>query len=83
MGKNLVLYWNCWNCHIGNAGLVILVILYFVTRFLTPITDGRPLSINNIGMITEIFQFIFIGITIYILARQKGKAFEQKEHWNN
>ena len=69
--------------YIGIAGTVILVILSMITRFLTPITDGKPLSINNIELIPEIFQLIFIGITIYILARQKGIAFEQKEHWNN
>jgi hypothetical protein len=65
--------------YIGIAGTAILIILYFATRFPTPITDGRPLPTNNLGIATEIFQFIYIGITVYILARQKGLALEQKE----
>lgn len=65
--------------YIGICGTIILIAMYFVTRAPTPITGGRALSVNALGIATEIFQFVYIGITVYILARQKGLTTEQKE----
>jgi hypothetical protein len=65
--------------YVGIGGTIILIVMYFVTRAPTPITGGRALSVNALGIATEVFQFIYIGITVYILARQKGLTTEQKE----
>ena len=62
MGKDVVLHWNWWHYR--------TIIIYFVTRFSTPITEGRALRINSMGIVIEIFQFIYIGLTAYILTRQ-------------
>jgi hypothetical protein len=56
--------------YIGIGGTIVLIIIYFVTRVPNPITEGRALQINSIGIATEIFQFIYIGITIFILTRK-------------
>lgn len=65
--------------YIGIAGTIILIIMYFATRIPNPIIGGRALPINNIGIATEIFQFIYVGITAYIVTKPKRDALAQKE----
>jgi hypothetical protein len=43
--------------------------MYFITRVPNPITNRAGL-ISSMGIVTEIFQFIYIGITTYIVTRQ-------------
>ena len=62
--------WGKMWYYIGIGGTIVLIIIYFVTRFSTPITEGRALRINSMGIVIEIFQFIYIGLTAYILTRQ-------------
>jgi hypothetical protein len=38
--------------YIGIGGTIVLIILYFVTRFPTPITEGRALRINSTKSLT-------------------------------
>ena len=64
--------------YIGIAGTIVLIIMYFITRVPNPIT-ARALSINSMGILIEIFQFIYIGITAYIVARQGIIEPKQKE----
>jgi peptidoglycan/LPS O-acetylase OafA/YrhL len=64
--------------YIGIAGTIVLIILYFITRVPNPITT-RALPINSMGMVIEIFQFIYVGITTYIVARQGRIEPKQKE----
>ena len=52
--------------------------MYFITRVPNPIT-ARALPINSMGMVIEIFEFIYIGITAYILVRQGRIEPKQKE----
>ena len=65
--------------YIGIGGTTVLIIIYFVTRFSTPITEGRALRINSMGIVIEIFQMIYIGLTAYILTRQGRITNDQKE----
>jgi len=65
--------------YIGIGGTIVLIIIYFVTRFSTPITEGRALRINSMGIVIEIFQMIYIGLTAYILTRQGRITNDQKE----
>jgi uncharacterized membrane protein HdeD (DUF308 family) len=71
--------WGRMWYYVGIDRTIILIVMYFVTRAPTPITGGRALSVNTPGIASEVFQFIYIGITVYILARQKGLTTEQKE----
>ena len=64
--------------YVGIAGTIVLIIMYFVTRVPNPIT-ARALPINSMGIIIEIFQFIYIGLTAYIVARQGRMEPKQKE----
>jgi hypothetical protein len=64
--------------YIGIAGTIVLIIMYFITRVPNPIT-ARALPINSMGIAIEIFQFIYIGITAYIVARQGRIETKQKE----
>jgi hypothetical protein len=58
--------------YIGIAGAVVLIILWTVTRVPNPITEGRALPINEIGVAIEIFQIAYIAITAIILAKERG-----------
>jgi hypothetical protein len=64
--------------YIGIAGTIVLIVLYFITRVPNPITT-RALPINSMGMVIEIFQFIYVGITAYIVAGQGRIEPKQKE----
>jgi hypothetical protein len=46
--------------YIGIGGTMVLMILHIMTRVSNPITSGRALTINGIGIATEIFQAAFI-----------------------
>jgi hypothetical protein len=63
--------------YIGIAGTVILIILWTVTRAPNPITEGRALPINEIGITIEVFQIAYIVITAIILAKEKGRRTPQ------
>ena len=54
--------------YIGTAGTAILIILWTITRAPNPITEGRALPINEIGIAIEVFQIAYIVITAIILA---------------
>src|ERR671933_469288 len=64
--------------YIGIAGTIVLIIMYFITRVPNPIT-ARALQVNSMGIAIEIFQFIYIGITAYIIARQGRIETKQKK----
>ena len=63
--------------YIGIAGTIVLIIMYFITRVPNPIT-ARALPISSIGILIEIFEFIYIGITAYIVARQRRISLSKK-----
>ena len=58
--------------YIGIAGTVILIILWTVTRVLNPITEGRALPVNEIGIAIEVFQVAYIAMTAIILVEERG-----------
>ena len=61
--------------YIRIAGTVILIILWTVTRVPNPITEGRALPINEIGVAIEVFQIVYIVITAIIIAKERaGRA---------
>jgi hypothetical protein len=74
----MVKKWGRTWYYIGIAGTIILIIMYFITRVPNPIT-ARALPVNSMGIIIEIFQFIYIGITAYIVTRQGRIEPKQKE----
>ena len=64
--------------YIGIAGTIVLIVMYFITRVPNPITN-RALPINSMGIVIEVFQFIYIGITAYVVARQGRIEPKQRE----
>jgi hypothetical protein len=64
--------------YVGIAGTLVLIIMYIITRAPNPIT-ARALPVNSMSIAIEIFQFIYIGITAYIVARQGRIEPKQKE----
>jgi hypothetical protein len=64
--------------NIGIAGTIVLIIMFFITRVPNPITS-RALPINSMGILIEIFQFTYIGVTANIVARQGRIEAKQKE----
>ena len=74
----MVKKWGRTWYYIGIAGTIVLIIMYFITRVQNPITN-RAVPINSMGILIEVFQFIYIGITAYILTRQGRIEPKQKE----
>ena len=74
----MVKKWGRTWYYIGIAGTIVLIIMYFITRVQNPITN-RAVPINSMGLLIEVFQFIYIGITAYIVARQGRIEPKQKE----
>ena len=64
--------------YIGIAGTIVLIIMFFITRVPNPITT-RALPVNSMSILIEIFQFLYVGITGYIVARQGRIEPERKE----
>jgi hypothetical protein len=64
---------------IGIGGTIVLIIIWAITRVPNPITGGRALPINTMSIITELFEFAFIIITIIIVTRQERITPKQKE----
>jgi hypothetical protein len=65
--------------YIGIGGTILLMILYLVTRVPNPITNGRALTINGIGIATEVFQVAFIIATALIIFKERRVNTDQKE----
>jgi len=60
--------------YVGMGGTVVLIIIWTITRFPNPITEGRGLSINSMSIITELFEFAFVIITaIIIISKERTK----------
>jgi hypothetical protein len=74
----MVKKWGYIWYYIGIAGTIVLIIMFFITRVPNPITT-RALPINSMGIVIEIFEFIYIGITAYIVSRQGRIEPKQKE----
>ena len=74
----MVKQWGRTWYYIGIAGTIVLIVMYFITRVPNPITN-RAAPINSMGVLIEVFQFIYIGITVYILARQGRIETRQRE----
>jgi hypothetical protein len=56
---------------IGIGGTIVLMVLYAITRVPNPITGGRALSINEIGVATMVLEAGYLGITALIIYQKK------------
>lgn len=65
--------------YIGIGGTILLMILYLATRVPNPITNGRAIPINGIGIATEFFQAAFIIATALIIFKERRVNTDQKE----
>jgi hypothetical protein len=71
--------WGRMWYYIGVAGTIVLMIIYLMTRLPNPLTGGRALSINGIGIATEIFEAAFIIITALIIVKERRVHKDQTE----
>jgi hypothetical protein len=66
--------------YIGITGTIILMIIYAITRVPNPITGGRALPINDMGVAIMVLEAVYIGITALIIAKEKTvRAADQRE----
>jgi hypothetical protein len=76
----MVKRWSKIWYYIGIAGTAVLIILWALTRAPNPITEGRALPINEMGIAIEVFQIVYIVITAIIIAKErKGRVQTIKE----
>jgi hypothetical protein len=73
-GLPMIRRWGKTWYYVGIAGTVILIILWTITRAPNPITEGRALPINEIGVTIEVFQIAYIAITAIILDKERGRT---------
>lgn len=65
--------------YIGIGGTIVLMIMYIITRVPNPITNGRALTVNGLGISIEIFQAAFIIITALIIVKERRVHTSQRE----
>lgn len=65
--------------YVGIGGTIVLMIVYIMTRVPNPITNGRALPVNGMGIATEIFQAAFIIITALILVKERRVHASRRE----
>ena len=75
----IVKHWGRMWYYVAIGGTMVLMILYIMTRVSNPITNGRALTINEIGIAIEIFQAAFIIITGLIIVKQRTVHPSQRE----
>lgn len=63
---------------VGLGGTVIFVLIWVITRVPENFITGRGGRVSDNGILTEVFQFAFVGIAIAILVLEK-KSFSKKE----
>jgi hypothetical protein len=68
----MVKRWDKIWYYIGIAGTAVLIILWVITRAPNPITEGRALPINEMGIAIEVFQVAYIVITAIIIAKERS-----------
>ncbi|MGI0102354.1 MAG: hypothetical protein ACREA7_07145 [Nitrosotalea sp.] len=59
-----------WYC-VGIGGTIALIAIWSITRMPNTIS-GRALSVNELGIIEETLQIIFIGLSILVLGHMKS-----------
>jgi hypothetical protein len=65
--------------YIGIAGTIILMIIYAITRIANPLTGGRALPINEIGIAIMVLEAVYIAITALIIAKERTVHVDQVE----
>ncbi len=58
--------------YIGMAGTLVLIIIWVTTRIPDNPITGRGGSINNIGFTTELFQVIYIIVSLIIVLTDRN-----------
>ena len=69
---------NIWY-YIGIASAAILIILWALTRAPNPITGGRELPIDEIGISIVAFQIEYIMIIVIIISKVRNGRVKSQE----
>jgi len=73
---------RCWGrpwYYVGMGGTIVLIIIWTITRFPNPLTEGRGLSINSMSIVTELFEIAFVILTALIVAKERKLHVSPKE----
>jgi hypothetical protein len=65
--------------YVGIGGTLVLMIVYLMIGVPNPITNGRALPVNGIGVATKIFQTDFIIIALIIVKQTRVHASQREE----
>ena len=65
--------------YIGIGGTIILMIIYAITRIPNPLTGGRALPINDMGIAIMVLEAAYIGITAMIIVKERTVHADQRE----
>jgi len=64
--------WGTLWYYVGMAGTLVLIIIWVTTRIPDNPITGRGGSISNIGFATELFQVIYIVVSIIIVLKDRN-----------
>ena len=65
--------WGTIWYEIGLSGTLVFIVIWAITRLPDNFITGMSGRINENGILTEIFQLVFVGIIILILVLKKRK----------
>jgi len=58
---------------IGLGGTIIFIVIWAITRIPNNFITGRGGRVSDNGILTEVFQIVFVGIIIAILVLEKKR----------
>jgi hypothetical protein len=76
----MVKRWGRTWYYIGIGGTIILIILWGITRAPNPLTHGRALPINSMSVVTELFEFAFIGLLAIVIWKERTSRLPEIKH---
>ncbi|HYT44837.1 MAG TPA: hypothetical protein VEP90_21095 [Methylomirabilota bacterium] len=59
--------------YVGMGGTIVLIIIWTITRFPNPLTEGRGLPINSMSIVTDLFEIAFVITTAIIISKERSK----------
>ncbi len=74
----LIKRWGRAWYYVGIGGTAVLIIIWTITRYPSPITGGTGFPINSMSIITEFFEFAFVIITAIIVVKERKMHVSQK-----
>lgn len=65
--------WGCAWYFVGIGGTIVLIALWSITRMPENVITARAAPINQTGLIVEVMQILYLGLTISFMIYEKIK----------